>query len=188
MGMPTDPDGFPIDVNRARLDNKDGTFSTERTMGVEFDGRHYNIPRIVQGRPVSKAEAITDAKHQMSLGWVYPNYSTQEAADAAAPRRSDVIQVERDKAGVDMGAYSKTARKVSKAAKSREGQTASAAVAGAVAGGAFFGPAGAGFGGILGAHFGQKEHDKHVGKMMGKANKIAADHYRRKASKLNDLP
>lgn len=48
----------PIDKSRPILNNKDGSFSTERTITIEADGRWVNIPTIIDGRQVSEREAI----------------------------------------------------------------------------------------------------------------------------------
>ena len=59
---PVDYDPFaeeaPIDLNRPRLDNPDGSFSTERTITIEADGGYFNIPTIVDGQTLSEEDAI----------------------------------------------------------------------------------------------------------------------------------
>jgi hypothetical protein len=47
-----------IDMNRPKINNGDGTFSTERTITIEADGRFYNIPTIVKGVQVEPQAAI----------------------------------------------------------------------------------------------------------------------------------
>lgn len=58
-----DPYGFPIDVNRPRLNNGDGSFSTEQT--ITFDASEVGlpseivtVPTIINGRKVSDDEAM----------------------------------------------------------------------------------------------------------------------------------
>lgn len=48
----------PIDLRRPILNNSDGSFSTERTITIEADGRQYLIPTIVGGRQRTEEEAI----------------------------------------------------------------------------------------------------------------------------------
>ena len=48
----------PIDLRRPILNNNDGSFSTERTITIEADGRQYLIPTIVGGRQRTEEEAI----------------------------------------------------------------------------------------------------------------------------------
>lgn len=43
---------------KAIIQNKDGSISTERTITVEADGRHYLIPTIVGGKEVSQDQAV----------------------------------------------------------------------------------------------------------------------------------
>ena len=101
-----DPDGFFIDTDRPAIINEEtAEVSTERTIGVELDGRHYNIPSIVDGEELDwdnhahRQEIVRDARKKISEGWVFPNYATREEADAAAPRRSNSIRKARMAAG-----------------------------------------------------------------------------------------
>lgn len=57
-GAPDNMYAGGIDFTRPMLDNSDGTFSTERTITVEVDGKHYLIPTIVGGKQRSEDEAI----------------------------------------------------------------------------------------------------------------------------------
>ena len=88
---PKDPHGFIIDPTRPLLQNPDGSQSSEYTITVENQGRHFNIPSIVGGKYVSNEEAIEHAKKQAQKGWIYPNFATEEEALEAAPARSDSI-------------------------------------------------------------------------------------------------
>lgn len=79
----------PIDKSRPRLDNADGSFSTEETIGIEADGRFFNIPTIVGGKRLSEQDAI-DA---FMRGENPPvgEFDSQEEADQAATSRSRQI-------------------------------------------------------------------------------------------------
>lgn len=48
----------PIDMSRPRIENPDGSFSTERTITVEADGKHFLIPTIVGGKQLSEDAAV----------------------------------------------------------------------------------------------------------------------------------
>lgn len=48
----------PIDEQRPIISNDNGSFSTERTITIEVDGRYVNIPTIVNGHQVSVSNAI----------------------------------------------------------------------------------------------------------------------------------
>lgn len=47
-----------IDLSRPKLNNSDGSFSTEKTITIESDGKHYLIPTIVNGQRLSNDQAI----------------------------------------------------------------------------------------------------------------------------------
>ena len=78
-----------IDLSRPIINNADGSFSTERTIGIEADGKHINIPTIVDGVQVSEQEAVQAFKE----GRNKPTgiFSTREEADQAAQGRSSKI-------------------------------------------------------------------------------------------------
>lgn len=86
-----DPAGFAIDTLRPRIDNADGSFSTERTITVGFDNRYYNIPTIWEGRQLSEDEAVSRASRALREGLTFPNFATQEEATAQAASRSEEI-------------------------------------------------------------------------------------------------
>lgn len=48
----------PIDLTKPMLQNKDGSISTEETMTVEVDGKHFVIPTIVDGQRLDKDAAL----------------------------------------------------------------------------------------------------------------------------------
>jgi hypothetical protein len=83
---------MPIDLARPKINNADGSFSTERTITIEADGRHYLIPTIVGGRQHSPDDAINLWKsgknnHVGDFG------SAQEAESAAVARSKQIGQV-----------------------------------------------------------------------------------------------
>ena len=88
---PIDKAGFAIDTSRPMIDNNDGSFSTERTITVGMDGRHYNIPTIWDGKEVSEDEAISKARAAIKNGKVFPNFSTLQQALLEARARSEEI-------------------------------------------------------------------------------------------------
>jgi hypothetical protein len=47
-----------IDMSRPKLQNKDGSFSTEETITIESGGKFYNIPTIVNGVRVPQDAAV----------------------------------------------------------------------------------------------------------------------------------
>jgi len=81
--------GAQIDTTRPILDNPDGSFSTERTITIEADGRFFNIPTIVGGRQRSEEEAIRlwQAGKNSEVGV----FNTLEDALSTARRRSSEI-------------------------------------------------------------------------------------------------
>lgn len=79
----------PIDAKRPIVNNADGSFSTERTITVEMDGKHYLIPTIVNGKQVTPDEAVA----LMKAGKNQPVgvFASAAEADAAAKARSGKI-------------------------------------------------------------------------------------------------
>ena len=67
------------------IQNKDGSISTVRTIGIQVDGMHINIPTVINGRVVSNKEAID---HYRKTGKHLGKYKTREQADAAAKQLS----------------------------------------------------------------------------------------------------
>lgn len=78
-----------IDPSRPRLSNPDGSFSTEETIGIEADGKHYNIPTIVGGKRVTDEQAI--AAWRSGTNPEVGRFNTRAEADAAGPARSAAI-------------------------------------------------------------------------------------------------
>lgn len=90
--------GRPIDETRPIIHNADGSFSTERTITVEADGRHYVIPTIVGGKPRTPDEAVAlwrTGKNQ-PVG-VFAN--ADEAESYAVARSKRIGNVRGDEAG-----------------------------------------------------------------------------------------
>lgn len=86
LGTPRNRGNRPIDTSRARIENPDGSFSTERTITVESDGKHFLIPTIVGGRQLSEDAAIKawrDGKNK-AVG----EYDTAAEAERQARSRS----------------------------------------------------------------------------------------------------
>lgn len=80
--------GKPIDLKRPIIRNKDGTFSTEKTITVERDGRFFNIPTIINGREVSPKLAIESA---FQSGQNVGEFDTKREAVESAKKRSQEI-------------------------------------------------------------------------------------------------
>lgn len=75
--------------NKARpaIQNEDGSFSTQELITVEYDGKHYNIPTIVDGKRVSEDEAISMFESG-DIGHVGKVFKSNEEAVADAKKRS----------------------------------------------------------------------------------------------------
>lgn len=71
---------------KPRIQNPDGSFSTERTITVGLDGKYYNVPTIVEGKQVSRDKAIKAYNPEGK-----PSYDTVDEAVAAAKKRSEKI-------------------------------------------------------------------------------------------------
>ncbi len=80
--------GEPIDTTRPIINNKDGSYSTERSITVGMDGKFINIPTIIDGKEVTPDEAIEYArKTGKNLGV----FDTEAAALKAAEARTKEI-------------------------------------------------------------------------------------------------
>ncbi len=78
-----------IDLARPMLSNADGSFSTERTITIEADGKHLLIPTIVGGKQLSPEAAI--AAWEAGTNKPVGIFNSSEEADAAAVARSKRI-------------------------------------------------------------------------------------------------
>jgi len=83
--------GAAIDMNRPKIENADGSFSTEETITIPRGNRWYNVPTIVNGQRLSPA----DVEYWFSQG--DPNiphvgeFGTLDEAVTAARMRTDQI-------------------------------------------------------------------------------------------------
>ena len=78
-----------IDRERPILENDDGSFSTERTITVEVDGKHYVIPTIVGGKEVPQEAAIL--LWRGGINRAVGEFATADEANAYAVQRSQEI-------------------------------------------------------------------------------------------------
>jgi GGDEF domain-containing protein len=86
-----------IDTSRPAIENDDGSFSTERTITVERDGRYYLVPSVVDGAELSEEDAVLawhDGKNPEVGG-----FADVDSAERAAKRRSELIAQKRGAKG-----------------------------------------------------------------------------------------
>ena len=83
-GQLKDPDALP--GAGTRVENPDGSFSTERTITVGMDGKFFVIPTLLDGKQVTPDQAVKAARIRGMKG--YPSFATQEEADTYASGRS----------------------------------------------------------------------------------------------------
>lgn len=91
-------------AGKPRIENADGSFSTERTMTVERGGRHYVVPTISNGQQLSQAEA----EAAFRAGTLEPvgSFSNAALAEQYARARSNAIgaiYANRDRIGAPAG-------------------------------------------------------------------------------------
>lgn len=98
MGAPSRGPDSDIDTSRPALENSDGSYSTERTITVEADGKYYVIPTIVGGRQLSEDDAI-QAWQRGENQAVREPFDSLEQAEAYARFRSARIPAARQAAG-----------------------------------------------------------------------------------------
>jgi hypothetical protein len=81
--------GTPLDYNRPKIDNKDGSFSTERTITLPLNGRWYNVPTMANGQPLTPEET----EFAFTQGWLphVGEFSTVDEAIRSASARSKYI-------------------------------------------------------------------------------------------------
>ena len=70
---------------RKPINNKDGSISTVRTIGIEADGMYINIPTVIGGKIVSNEEAIN---YYRKTGKHLGKFKTKKQRDAAAKKLS----------------------------------------------------------------------------------------------------
>jgi hypothetical protein len=87
--------GKPLDYNRPKIANQDGSFSTERTVTLPLNGRWYNVPTIVNGQEL----APDHAEYAFSRGWIphVGEFGSVEEATRSAAARSKYIGDKRGK-------------------------------------------------------------------------------------------
>ena len=91
--------GDPIDMARPKIQNPDGTFSTEETITIPRGGKWYNVPTIVNGQRMNPQ----DVENWFSQG--APNiphvgeFGSMDEAVTAARRRTDTIGRVRETGG-----------------------------------------------------------------------------------------
>lgn len=66
-------------VNRPRVNNPDGTYSTVRTITAEIDGKTVLLPTVINGKIVSNDEAI---RHYKQTGEHMGIFNSEQSADA----------------------------------------------------------------------------------------------------------
>lgn len=83
------PGGVAVDMSRPIMHNSDGSFSTERSITIDQDGKFYVIPTIVDGkqRPMKEAVALWRAGKNPTVG-VFDNNA---AAEDYAVKRSKYL-------------------------------------------------------------------------------------------------
>lgn len=86
-----------LQPNRPALWNDDGTYSTERTITVERDGKHYLIPTVVGGQQLSETDAIAEA--MKPDGEIFGVFENKDDADAYSVWRSRETDRQRRAAG-----------------------------------------------------------------------------------------
>lgn len=89
--------GEPLDYSRKKIENEDGSFSTERTVTLQKKGLWYNVPSIVNGQELKSDEV----EYLFNIG-VIPHvgeFNTLKEAEKSAVERSKYIgkvRVEKD--------------------------------------------------------------------------------------------
>jgi hypothetical protein len=71
------------------LRNSDGSISTERTITLEADGRHYLVPTIVNGKQVAESEAIK--LWEQGKNKAVADFSSAEEAERGARARTESL-------------------------------------------------------------------------------------------------
>lgn len=81
---------------KPRILNPDGTYSSERSITIEVDGKYINVPTIWNGKQLSQEEAI---KRAMESRIRYPRFKTLREATQAAKKRTKELGIEGMKLG-----------------------------------------------------------------------------------------
>ena len=97
LKLPDDPLTGELGVFK----NKDGSFSTERSISVQFGDRHFNLPTLVKGQlnpaDIANGKQLTEQQLNIAIerfkarGGLEnnPGFATPEEAKAAAIQRSN---------------------------------------------------------------------------------------------------
>lgn len=93
--LPRDRAGNAIDTSRPKIENPDGSFSTEETITIEADGKWVNIPTIVDGKRVGEEQAVELFKSGKNRA-VGEFPTLPEAENAARARSEDIGKVRVD--------------------------------------------------------------------------------------------
>lgn len=88
--------GKDIDLNRPRLENEDGSFSTEETITLDRDGKWYNVPTIINGERVDPQEVEERFFNRDPSIVDVGEFETVEDAVSAAQARTEQIGVVRN--------------------------------------------------------------------------------------------
>ncbi len=85
--------GAPVDYSRPKLENLDGTTSTEETITIERGGKWYNVPTIIKGQRVEPEIVgnLFDHGHVMPVG----TFETAQEAEESARYRSMALAMMR---------------------------------------------------------------------------------------------
>jgi hypothetical protein len=83
----SDPNGWPVDLKKPVIKNKDGSISTQETMTIEQDGKFYLVPTIISGvrYPSSIAREMFLEGRNNPVG-VYTSLEESEKAAIARSR------------------------------------------------------------------------------------------------------
>jgi len=79
----------PLPNAGVRVQNPDGSFSTERTIGTNIDGREYVLPTLLGGVQVPPETAVRVAR-RTGLN-KYPSFTTPDQAEKYAAWRSSEL-------------------------------------------------------------------------------------------------
>lgn len=76
----------PLPGAGVRVQNPDGSFSSERTIGVNLEGREYVIPTLIGGQQFTTEQAVEEARRRGLKN--YPSFGTVQEAEVYAQQRT----------------------------------------------------------------------------------------------------
>lgn len=81
--------GEPVDYSRPRIQNADGSFSTEETITIPRAGKWYNVPTVIEGRRVepSIVELLFTENRVPHVG----EFGSLRDAEASAKYRTNAL-------------------------------------------------------------------------------------------------